>query len=428
MTTAPALAARLVADPARRVRRLLAVPFVGDALLAAAFFGVWCLATSIALTLGWYPFDLSSYYAVGGIAAGALLLGRRLPLVGIVVAGVLCAWPEWYFAQPEIRVVPIVLAAFLATSSGLRLRFAAPVTALFAWATLWPTYWVFYGVFTGREIFSVNLLDVSNPSLRILCAIVVVVSLLLGATLRSQRTAVRALSEKNAELVRLRDADMARAASEERVAVARDIHDVVAHHVAAMVIRAQAADRVADSRPDELRTAVRWIASSGQEALASMRQVVRVLRSTGSDVDRIDFAQAIGAIVARVSETGLVVDSHIQLDGPLGAEQEAAALRITQEALTNVMLHSSARRARVGIRGVGGALELVVEDDGGTAEQRTGSVVAAGLSDGASSGGGNGIPGMRERVEQFGGTLEAAGLPSGGWRVHASLPAAGSAA
>jgi signal transduction histidine kinase len=216
----------------------------------------------------------------------------------------------------------------------------------------------------------------------------------------------------NDELVRLRAADRDRIAAEERAALARDIHDVVAHHVSAMVIRAQAADRLADSDPDGLHTAVQGIAADGKEALASMRRVVRVLRTERTPTDSIPLVDAIEHITARVRDAGIEVDSDVRVPGELTEFEEATVLRITQEALTNVLLHSRARRVRVGLTGDATGLHLEVLDDGAPGD--------AG-EHGTSSEGGNGLRGMRERAAALGGSVTA-GPVDGGWRVAADLP------
>src|SRR5690606_19934068 len=222
---------------------------------------------------------------------------------------------------------------------------------------------------------------------------------------------VAALRRRNDELARLRRADAARIAAEERTAIARDIHDVVAHHVAGMVIKAQAADRVAESRPEELRETVRWIAASGQEALTAMRQVVRVLRTGDEPVATPEFADSLASIVDRVRGVGLDVAVEAPAELRLERAQQEVLLRIAQESLTNVMLHSSARAVTLAVAADAGGVSIIIEDRG---EPVVGRLLRRG--------GGFGVDGMRERAHSLGGTLDAGPRPDGGWRVAARLP------
>ncbi|GAB2450969.1 signal transduction histidine kinase [Conyzicola lurida] len=387
-------------------------PLVRDALRAAALLAAWLLAILLALRLGWYPFQLESYIYLGVITALALLLCRRWPLVGLVLVGIASVWPAWYFDVPELRIVPLVVAGFIAAASGLQLRIAAPVVVVSVVLTVVPSF--MWGVdYTGETAWVLETLVYSDPSTRILAGLVAIGAMLLGASVHAQRRTVASLRERNAELERLREADAARIVAEERTAIARDIHDVVAHHISAMVIRAQAADRVADTRPEELRDTVRWIAGTGQDALGAMRQVVRVLRSdTGAPalMAPADFAAALDAIVGRVRDTGLVVEVAIDPDLDLTTLQQAAVVRIVQEGLTNVMLHSDATAARIALGARDRSIELRIDDEGSEA-----SAVS-------SSGGGSGIRGMRERAEAAGGTLVAGRLNGRGWTVLVRLP------
>lgn len=414
MTTAlHTIPAKLAALWAHVADRVSARPVVGHVVQALLLFGIWVLAIRIGLQVGWYPIDVGYYVAIGGITAAAVAVCRVAPLRGLLVVGLLTVWPEWSFDVPELRIVPIVVAAFLATSSGARLRIAAPIAALIVLLVNIPSWvWSVQGPFP--EALRNGIQNLNDPSTRILAAIVVCGALLLGFAVRVQRTNVETLRAGNAELVRLRDADIARVAAEERTTIARDIHDVVAHHVSAMVIRAQAADRVADTRPNELREAVRWIAEDGQEALAAMRQVVRVLRAdTDASVlmTPVDFASAVDELVRRVRATGLEVHDDLAPGLELSAMQQAAIVRIVQEALTNVMLHSDASSVRVSLLERGQSIELRVDDDGSPAAL---PAVAAG--------GGSGIRGMRERAEAAGGTLVSGRLSGRGWTIMARLP------
>jgi signal transduction histidine kinase len=407
-----------------RVAALFARPIVRDLLAGALLLGLWNVAIAVALRLNWYPSYVEEYIALGVLCAVAVGFGRTLPLPTYLVVGVATAWPDWLFDQPELRVLPLIVAVYLATAHGLRPRLAVPLTLVFLVFTLVPTYVLEIGWESGLDYLFIEL-AYYDPSLRLLAGIIVLAAMLLGAAAHRQRGAVETLRRRNVELQQLREADRARIAAEERTALARDIHDVVAHHVSAMVIRAQAADRVADTRPDELRETVRWIGTSGQEALTAMRQVVRVLRADSTSAAPLapaDFAVALEAVLTHVRSTGLHVDATLDLQQSLTAGQESTVLRIVQESLTNVMLHSGASAVTVYLRSRADEVWLRVEDDGGA----PGAV--ARIDPAVLASGGSGLRGMRERAEALGGTFSAGPLDGRGWLVEALLPHAGATA
>jgi signal transduction histidine kinase len=390
-------------------------PVIGHVLQGLLLVVVWMLVILISLQLRWYPADVGDYEALGILAGLAVAVCRFAPLPGLLLVGVLTSWPPWYFEVTELRVIPIVIAAFLSTAAGARLLVVVPSTVVFVVLTNLPS-WVWSEDPPLLESLSNFFQYMEDPSTRVLSALVVAGAVLLGYAVRVQRRNVETLRERNAELMRLRAADIARIAAEERTTLARDIHDVVAHHVSAMVIRAQAADRVADSRPEELRTAVRWIAGDGQEALAAMRQVVRVLRGdsdAAAPLTPADFASSIDEIVRRVRTTGLEVNEAIAPGLELSAMLQSTVVRIVQEALTNVMLHSDASSVRISLAPREESIELRIDDDGSDDPR---PVVSA-------SGGGSGIRGMRERAEAAGGSLVSGRVTARGWTILARLPA-----
>ncbi|MFF5777549.1 sensor histidine kinase [Streptomyces virginiae] len=225
-----------------------------------------------------------------------------------------------------------------------------------------------------------------------------------------------------AELVRVRREQWARerverAASErrrvdeERLRIARELHDVLAHSISVINVQAGVGLALLDSDPEQARTALATIKAASKEALGEVRQVLDTLRSPGEaprspapGLDRLP------ELVEQAATAGLGVD--VSTDGQARALPpgvDLAAFRILQEALTNVMRHSGARTARIRLVWQPHALELRVDDDG----PATG---------GAPDGGGNGLVGMRERAAALGGTVETGPRPDGGFRVVAVLP------
>lgn len=208
------------------------------------------------------------------------------------------------------------------------------------------------------------------------------------------------------------EARAAAAVVEERAQIARDLHDVIAHSLGVVVVQMQAAERVMDSDPAKARAALLAAAAVGREALDDMHRMVGVMRG---GVDR-RAAQAtladLPALVEQTRKAGLAAELHVEgeRDGTvLPAGIEVAAYRIVQEALTNAARHASGGTAEVHVVRRPDGLELEVTDSGGRARTL--------------AGGGFGIDGMRERAAMYGGTLDAAPRPEGGFRVRAWLPA-----
>ncbi|MFG2143489.1 sensor histidine kinase [Streptomyces sp. NPDC048696] len=225
-----------------------------------------------------------------------------------------------------------------------------------------------------------------------------------------------------AELMRVRREQWARAgaeraaanrrrADEERLRIARELHDVLAHSISVINVQAGVGLALLDSDPEQARTALTTIKSASKEALGEVRQVLDTLRTPGDaprspapGLDRLP------ELVEQAAAAGLTVGTEttgVPESLPPGAD--LAAFRIVQEALTNVVRHSASRTARVGVGYLPGVLELRVDDDGPAAP-------------GDAGGSGNGLIGMRERAAALGGTIEAGPRPDGGFRVVARLP------
>ncbi|MFE9567853.1 sensor histidine kinase [Streptomyces sp. NPDC006692] len=210
-----------------------------------------------------------------------------------------------------------------------------------------------------------------------------------------------------------RAAAQKRRADEERLRIARELHDVLAHSISVINVQAGVGLALLDSDPEQARTALTTIKSASKEALGEVRQVLETLRTPGDaprspapGLDRLP------ELVEQAATTGLAVEVTTTGERTaLPPGVDLAAFRIVQEALTNVVRHSAARTARVAIGYEPGALVLGIED--------------AGPSAGGDAGGsGNGLIGMRERAAALGGTIEAGPPPAGGFRVTARLPLA----
>jgi signal transduction histidine kinase len=235
----------------------------------------------------------------------------------------------------------------------------------------------------------------------------------VGAMLERRDQVTRQLS---AALGRLRDEkriQTERAAAEERNRVARELHDVVAHHLSVMTIQSAAARTVAD-RPDAAISALRAVTESGREALADLRRITGVLRRRDDQwaaypprLDQLDL------LIARTRTAGVV--TRLQIVGDLRVVPPAidlAAYRIIQEALTNVVKHAATTSASVEVSVSGEALGLLVTNDGADGTGLRPRLPTTG----------QGLVGMRERVDLYGGQLETGRTSSGGYHVRAAIP------
>jgi len=232
----------------------------------------------------------------------------------------------------------------------------------------------------------------------------------VGRLMRSWRLRAEELEELAAELASERDIRAKAAVEAERMRIARELHDVVAHNVSVMTIQATAASRILANDPEAALDALASIERTGRETVAEMRILLGVLRERGADEP---FAPQPGLaeldeLAERVRSAGLPVEVVVEgRPRTLAAGLDLAAYRIVQEALTNVLKHARGAQAGVTVRYTDTALELEVVDNG---------------SGGGGGGAGNGLVGMQERVAMYGGQLEMGRRHEGGWVLRARLP------
>ncbi len=204
-----------------------------------------------------------------------------------------------------------------------------------------------------------------------------------------------------------------RQVNEERLRIARELHDVVAHHMSLINVQAGVALHLVDRRPEQAQTALVAIKDASKEALVELRALVGVLRDETEAAPRAPASTlaSLDSLVERSGHAGLTVRKVVEGDvRPLPAATELAAFRIIQEAITNVVRHSGARHADIRLGYGTDVLSVEVADDG------TGGPDIASLEEGS------GIRGMRERAVALGGTLTMGASPSGGTSVAVTLP------
>jgi signal transduction histidine kinase len=234
----------------------------------------------------------------------------------------------------------------------------------------------------------------------------------LGEAVRNRRSYLTELEERARWLEHTREEEARRRVAEERLRVARDLHDSVAHAMATINVQAGAAAHVVDRRPAAAKEALTVIQRASAEALDELAAMVRLLRDDDEGAARAPTpgVAEIGELAASVRDARLRVT--LEQRGPLERVPKpigTAAYRIVQESLTNVMRHAGASSAAVSLRVDDGCFTVEVNDDG--AGDRVGE---------SSRGTGMGLRGMRERADATGGTVDAGPRPEGGFRVRAA--------
>ena len=243
--------------------------------------------------------------------------------------------------------------------------------------------------------------------------------LLLGVAVRTRREREQELTARTRELQHEREENARRAVLEERVRIARELHDVVAHHVSVMGVQAGAARRVMGQQPEKAEEVLSSIEASSRQAVVELHRLLGFLRRPDQPDElapQPDLAQ-LPELVARAGEGGLSVELSVAGEPrPLPRTLELSAYRVIQEALTNALKHSGGSTARLRLDYKPNVLEVEVCDDG------RGSAVRA-----PHHVGGHGLIGMRERVSLHGGHLSA-GPTADGFAVRATFPLNGNGA
>ncbi|UGY93880.1 sensor histidine kinase [Streptomyces gobiensis] len=330
---------------------------------------------------------------------------RRAPVA--LALGVLALWTAYI----SLGYWPVVNSpgALLALYTVASLR---PLRHAIGCALLFTAVWNYAGT-TGEESSWPTVLAQSLVYTAVVCG--------FGQLARNSAQRAVRLAELAEQLRRERAAGERRAVAEERVRIARELHDVVAHHMAVISVQAGLAHYVFGSDPHTARTALGTISDSSGEALSELRRLLAVLRVDGTgDRDRpddpLDTAPGIGRLdelLERVRNAGVTVGRTVHGDPrPLPPGVDQCAFRVVQEALTNVIKHARPAIAQVTVDYQPRRLTITVTDEG----QRTDPVRG-------DAGPGHGLIGMRERARIYGGTVTIGPRPSGGYEVRLTLPA-----
>lgn len=339
-------------------------------------------------------------YALGATAAGSLLLRRGRPMATLVM--VLAIHFAYHLAgYPGAGPFPaLMVSLFGLAAAGMRM------VAIFAAAAAGAAAVVMQVVADGAPLLSPTI---------ILPGVLAIASVFAG---EARHNRVRYLDEVKERISRAeaeREARTERRITEERLRIARELHDIIAHTITVITVQAGEAQDALDAYPEQTREALRNIRDASREAMSELRATVGVLRNTGDTGDTGEPRKPapglrdLPELVQTASGGSLQVTLEIQgARRSLPAAIELTAYRIVQESLTNVIRHSGASNAAVLVRFEPEIFTIQVDDDGrGTATPAAG---------------GHGVPGMQERAAAVGGSLEAGPRAEGGFRVWAALP------
>jgi signal transduction histidine kinase len=385
-------------------RRLPVSAWVFDSVLALAAAGIGtALFVSEPMASGLPRGTLAVGYGLVLLHTLPLAARRRFPLAVLVTSVASGLVFATLGLLPPIALGPAILVAIysVAAYGGRWVSLAGLVVAELGLAAVWLT-----PAMLERSSFLFFMGFIA-------------VAWVLGHFVGDRQVYVAQLEERTAELEQAREELARRAVAEERLRLARELHDVVAHAMSVIAVQSGVGAHVADSRPEEVGKALAAIEVTSRGALEELRRLLGVLRQDSevqASLTPVPGLANLDSLLAEVGKAGLAV--RVRVEGTplqLPAGVDLSAYRIVQEALTNVVKHAGPAHAEVTIGYRDQEVTVEVTDDG------RGAVPPA--SDGR-VGTGHGLIGMRERVAVFGGYLQVGPRPGGGFRVAARLPLA----
>jgi signal transduction histidine kinase len=376
-------------------------PALSDALLAAVLLAVAVLSVATSPAASGVAIAAPIWVL---LIAGILPLAfrQRAPLLVLVLTAMPIVGLVWLGFAPGVLGVGLFIACYTvgAWSSTRQLAVALIFTAgmLAVVGLLWP-----------QDL---------NPMQLLQNLVLFAVSFGIGRSARARRAAID-LARDQAALLAVQQAELARQqVTEERLTIARELHDVVAHSLGVIAVQAGVGSHVSATDPDEARRALDAIATTSREALQEVRSMLGVLRS---DTDTVDYEPRTSLADlprlldrTRMSGVPVEIDETGQAE-PLAAGVELAACAVIREGLANAVRHAHGAPARVLLEHTPG--QLGIEVCNGPGRKLAGT--------GGTGGTGHGLQGMRERVQLWGGSMDAAPSADGGYRLRVDLPTGG---
>jgi signal transduction histidine kinase len=395
-------------------------PLVQDLVLALAL-TVVNLASVLPYRSQMHPFWLAALLVTA--ESMPLIWRRRWPVAVLLMSGI----PRITYDQLAFGYAPLPLAnaiAFYTVMERSRPRTRRIVVVL---------------VLAGSAISQAAPGHI-QPYDAIVSALISLTAWLAAVLSRTRHAYIAEVEDRAARVEADRDAGAARAAAAERTRIARELHDVVAHHVSLMAVQAEAATALLPARPADAARSVEVIGSTARQALTELRRLLGVLRGPSDQLDTTPSVSlaGLGTVLDQVRGTGLPVELAVRGTPYLLAPGvDLTAYRIVQEALTNTVRHARAARASVELCYEPGYLTVSVEDTVAVAVPAGPDLGGSAAPDLAGPGAGRGEPpgrpalrsaglglaGIAERVASCGGQLTLGPTPAGGFAVTARLPA-----
>lgn len=375
---------------------------------------------------------MAGIVAVAVVSAGAFDLSTPHPSPGTTVLGLVSALAlVGRSVAPRLTLAVVAVLGVLPTlvvgsTPDLYASFVPVLAAVYAVAARCPTRQT--ALVPAVAVTVVVVFRARVPAFETVSQVVftgsgLVLAYAAGRTTRLLRHRADVEAARADLMDRERELQAREAVVAERERIARELHDVIAHDVAVMVISAGATERLLPDRSGPVAQSLAQIQSSGRKAIDELHLLLGMLRDDDQALVVPPGLHALGPLVEEVSRVGLPV--RLEVVGAardVGAALDVSAYRLVQEALTNVLKHAGGSHTRVVVEYGATAMTISVEDDGdgsrpGPTDPSSSDPVSPSL---ASSG--RGLVGMRERVRLFGGSLAAGATPAGGWAVTAVLP------
>ncbi|MFJ6431060.1 sensor histidine kinase [Streptomyces sp. NPDC091416] len=376
-------------------------PHVADAVMAVALCACMVFGAEVSTTDSPAPVNPWPARILALLCGAALLKARRCPRAALVITAASAAVLTGLGHLPS----PLLLAPVMAALYWLATLTDSRTTSLCAYPTM--------AVLVATSLSAVPIGD--DFMLRSVGTVFwLLLPLALGGLSRFRRAYLESVQARAAHAEHTREEEARLRVAEERMRIARELHDAVAHHMAVAHAQAGTAAHLAPTRPEQAQKILNDLVGTTTSALLELRATVGVLRQTGSpEADSLEPAPGLGRLpelVAACASAGLTVTVTTEGEKrPLSPGVDLTAYRIIQEALTNATKHASDHEARVQFSYAHARLRITVTNDGPPVAPTV-------------PGGGYGLMGMRERAASVGGDLRAGPRPDGGFEVDATLP------